>query len=163
MSRIMIKSKQDSDKLNIVGFVCNWGAYTGLEMAGINKREYPASVKLVKLMCLGRLHLGLILKSFELGADGVVLLGCPPQECHYDSGMEKAKGLFAQAKRTLHLLGIDPKRLDLIEVPLGRDDVFAKRVSAFVKYVSRASLSTMRIIEEAKLNKGLVSCEKSAK
>lgn len=137
---------------NIVGFVCNWGAYSGVEMAGVNKREYPASVKLVRLMCLGRLHLGLVLKALELGADGVMLLGCPPQDCHYDSGMEKAKELYAQAKKTLTLLGIDPKRLALIEIPVGRDDLFAKRVSAFVEYIN-----------EAKFEKGLVGCGKSAR
>ena len=57
----------------IVGFVCNWDAYSGVEMAGADRKEYPASIKLVKLMCLGRLHLGLILKAFELGADVIKL------------------------------------------------------------------------------------------
>ncbi len=128
---------------NIVGFVCNWGAYSGVEMAGVNKREYPASIKLVRIACLGRLHLGLVLKAFELGADGVMMLGCPPSDCHYDSGPEKAREMFTQTRKMLYLLGIDQKRLDLIEVPLGRDDVFAKRVSAFVEYVSKTSLSTM--------------------
>ena len=153
LRKCMTTSKRDSDKLNIVGFVCNWGAYTGVEMAGFKKLEYPASVKLVKLMCLGRLNLGLILRSFELGADGVALLGCPPQECHYGSGMERAKEVFDQATKILHLLGINPRRLDLIEIPLGRDDIFVTRISAFAKYISKASLK----------QKELVSCRKSAK
>lgn len=105
-------------------------------MAGIERIEYPASVKLIRLTCLGRLHLGLILKAFELGADGVILLGCPAGDCHYESGMGRAKELFAQAGKTLHLLGIDPKRLDLAEVPLGRGDMLARRLSAFVKRIS---------------------------
>lgn len=128
----------------IVGFVCNWGAYSGVEMAGVHKREYPASIRLVRITCLGRLHLGLVLKAFELGADGVLLLGCPPQDCYYESGMEKAKELFTEARKMLKLLGIDPKRLDLVEVPLGRDDVFARRVSAFVKRISRAGSNRVR-------------------
>ena len=121
----------------IVGFVCNWGAYSGVEMAGIIGIEYPASVKLVRMMCLGRLHMGLILKAFELGADGVILLGCPTADCHYESGMEKAKELFAQTKKVLGLLGIEPKRLALAEVPLGRGDILAGRLSFFVKRISR--------------------------
>ena len=138
----MTKTKQYSDintEPHIVGFVCNWGAYSGVEMAGVHKIEYPAGVKLVRVMCLGRLHLGLILKAFELGADGVMLLGCPPDDCHYESGMAKAKEVFTQARKVLHLLGIESKRLALVEVPLGRGDILAKRVSTFVKRINKAS------------------------
>jgi len=136
----MTKPKQypDTDfELRIVGFVCNWGAYSGAEMAGLDGREYPASIKLVKVMCLGRLHLGLLLKAFELGADGVMLLGCPEADCFYDSGMERTKELFTQAKKMLHLLGIDPERLALVEVPLGRGDILVKQVSTFVKRITK--------------------------
>ncbi len=122
---------------NIVGFVCNWGAYSGLEMAGVNREEYPANIKLVRVMCLGRLHLGLVLKAFELGADGVMIFGCPPDDCHYDSGMEKARVMFTQARKTLNLLGIDPKRLALVEIPVGGDDIFVRRVSTFVKDIGK--------------------------
>ncbi len=128
------KAKTEPD---IVGFICNWGAYSGLEMAGVNKKEYPANIKLVRVMCLGRLHLGLVLKAFELGADGVMIFGCPPEDCHYDSGMEKAKEVFTQARKTLNLLGIDAKRLALVEIPVSGDDMFVRRVSAFVKGISQ--------------------------
>jgi len=140
-----LKEYQDIDfEPRIVGFVCNWDAYSGVEMAGVDKKEYPASIKLVKLMCLGRLHLGLILKAFELGADGVMLLGCPPEECHYESGASLAKELFAQTKKVLNLLGIDQRRLALVEVPLGRGDVLAKQISAFVRRVGRIGSSPLQ-------------------
>ncbi len=125
---------------NIVGFVCNWGAYSGVEMAGVNKKAYPANIKLVRVMCLGRLHLGLVLRAFELGADGVMIFGCPAEECHYDSGMEKARVMFTQARKTLNLLGIDPKRLALVEIPVSGDDMFVKRVSAFVKDIGKSTV-----------------------
>lgn len=133
----------------IVGFVCNWGAYSGVEMAGVNRKGYPASIKLVKVMCLGRLHLGLILKAFELGADGVMLLGCSPEDCHYESGIAMAKELFTQTKKVLNLLGIDQRRLALVEVPLGGGDVLAKQVSAFVKRVGRIGSSPLQSSAEA--------------
>ncbi len=139
----MAKLKQyleTKTELNIIGFVCNWGAYSGVEMAGANKKEYPASIKLIRVMCLGRLHLGLILKAFELGADGVMIFGCTPEDCHYDSSMEKAKEIFTQARKTLNLLGIDPKRLALVEIPVSGDDRFVKRVSAFVKDISQPTV-----------------------
>lgn len=132
----------------IVGFVCNWSAYSGVEMAGINKEEYPPNIQLVRVMCLGRLHLGLILKAFELGADGVMLLGCPSDDCHYESGMASAKEVFTEARKMLNLLGVDPKRLALVEVPLGRGDVLARKVSSFVKHISKAGSSPLRLRAE---------------
>jgi coenzyme F420-reducing hydrogenase delta subunit len=128
---------------HIVGFVCNWSAYSGVEMAGVNREEYPPNIWLVRLMCLGRLHLGLILKAFELGADGVMLLGCPSDDCHYESGMASAKEVFTQARKMLNLLGIDPKRLALVEVPLGRGDFLARKVSTFVEHISQVGLSPL--------------------
>ncbi len=118
----------------IVGFVCNWGAYSGVEMAGARHAEYPASVRLLRVPCLGRLHAGNVLKAFELGADGVMLLACPPAECRYESGT-KVKELFAQAQDLLHLLGIDRERLALLEVPVGKSETFVREVAAFIKRV----------------------------
>jgi len=127
----------------IVGFVCNWSAYSGVEMAGTNKEGYPPNIRLIRLMCLGRLHLGLVLKAFELGADGVMLLGCPPEDCHYESGMEKTKELFTQARKVLHLLGIDRERLALVEVPIGGGEIFARQVSSFVERITEAGSLTL--------------------
>jgi len=144
------KEYQDIDfEPRIVGFVCNWDAYSGVEMAGVNRKEYPASVKLVKVMCLGRLHLGLILRAFELGADGVMLLGCQPEDCHYESGIALAKELFTQTKKVLNLLGIDQRRLALVEVPLGRGDLLAKQLSTFVKRVGKVGSSPLQSSTEA--------------
>ena len=139
---------------NIVGFVCNWSAYSSVEMAGVEKREYPASIKLVRLMCLGRLNLGLILKAFELGADGVMLLGCPPEDCHYESGATRAREVFNQAEKMLALLGIDHKRLALVDLPLGRGDLLASKVSSFARQVKKSGSSPLS--PPNKLSKELV-------
>ena len=144
----MTKPKEQNNinfEPRIAGFVCNWGAYSGVEMAGVNRYEYPAGIKLVRVMCLGRLHLGLILKAFELGADGVILLGCPPEDCHYESGVVMAKELFTQTKKVLNLLGIDQKRLALIEVPLGRGDLLARQLSFFVRRIGKVGSNPLRL------------------
>jgi len=133
----------------IVGFVCNWDAYSGVEMAGVDGKEYPASVKLVRVMCLGRLHLGLIIKAFELGAGGVMMLGCPPDDCHYESGIVMAKELFTQARRVLNLLGIDQKRLAFVEVPLGGGELLAKQVSAFARRIGKIGSDPLYLGAEA--------------
>lgn len=145
----------------IVGFVCNWSAYSGVEMAGVNKEGYPPNIRLVRLMCLGRLNLGLILKAFELGADGVMLLGCPPDDCHYESGVSRTKEVFTQARRVLQLLGIDEKRLALVEIPLGKGDLLARQVSTFVRRIGKAGSSPLHRAwkQPARLKKGLVSCQ----
>ena len=121
----------------IVGFVCNWGAYSGLEMAGVNKIKYAPNVQLMKLMCLGRVHSGLVLKAFELGADGVILLGCPSGSCHYEFGIDRTKEMVAQTKEMLNLLGIGAQRLLLVEVPLGDGSFLAKQINSFVKRVKK--------------------------
>jgi F420-non-reducing hydrogenase iron-sulfur subunit len=114
-----------------VVFTCNWNAYSALETAGLNRLSYPASVRPVKLMCLGRLHPGLILKAFELGAGGVLLLGCPPGECHYGFGNQRAEELFAQTKALAHLLGFGEERLHLDWMAVEEGEVFAQKVRQF--------------------------------
>jgi F420-non-reducing hydrogenase iron-sulfur subunit len=121
----------------IIGFVCNWGAYSAVEMAGVNRSGYPASIKLVRVSCLGRLHLGILLKAFEMGADGVILLGCPEDDCHYESGITKAKEMFVQARQILGLLGIEKQRLELLEVPTGEGDFVAKKLAVFARKINK--------------------------
>ena len=146
---IIKKSQNYAREPNIAGFTCNWEAYSGVEMAGVDSMAYPACVRLVRVMCLGRLHLGLILKAFELGADGVVLLGCPPENCHYESGMNSARETVRQAKKILSLLGIEPERLALVEVPVGGGDTVSRRLAAFVERIRNAgpSLVSGRVLE----------------
>jgi len=148
----MTKQKQNPSKKKqprIVGFVCNWSAYSGVEMAGMKRMQYPTSLNLIRLMCLGQLHLGLMLKAFGLGADGVMLFSCPQGDCHYNSGTERARELVIQARKVLHLLGIDRERLALVEVPLGGGDVFTRRVSAFAKRINGTGSSHLRSTAKA--------------
>ncbi|MBT4512509.1 MAG: hydrogenase iron-sulfur subunit [Chloroflexi bacterium] len=124
---------KDDFEPRIVGFVCNWGAYSSLEMAGVNKLKYAPDVKLIRLMCLGRVHTGLVLKAFEMGADGILLLGCPPGSCHYEFGVDRTKESVAQMKKMLNLLGLGSKRVHLVEVPPDDGEFVARRINAFVK------------------------------
>ena len=119
----------------IVGFVCNWGAYSGLEMAGINHHKYASNVQLIRLMCLGRVSTGMVLKAFELGADGVLLLGCPSGNCHYEFGVDRAKEEVSQIKRMLNMLGMGSKRVHLVEVPAGDGEFVARRINLFEKRI----------------------------
>ncbi|MFO8009990.1 MAG: hydrogenase iron-sulfur subunit [Dehalococcoidia bacterium] len=115
----------------IIGFICNWSAYSGLEMAGVNHREYPSSVHFIRLMCLGRVHDGLILKAFEAGADGVLLLGCPAGNCHYEFGIDRVKESLNRIGKMMRLLGLGARRIRLVEVPAGDDKLVAREITAF--------------------------------
>ena len=126
----------------IIIFACNWGAYAGAESAGQEHLAYPPHVRLVRLICLGRLHPGLILRAFELGAAGVLVLGCPPHECHYGVGSDQIEEVFEQARGLAHLLGLDEERLQLDWVSPGDGAAFAQKVETFVRQVEIARSHT---------------------
>jgi coenzyme F420-reducing hydrogenase delta subunit len=102
-------------------------------MAGLQSLSYPPNARLIRLQCLGRLHPGLILKAFESGAAGVLMLGCPPGECEHR--LEGAEDLFRRTRALLGLLGIDERRLQLDSMPLGDGRLFAQKVRRFVQRV----------------------------
>ncbi len=120
----------------IIVYTCNWSAYSGLETAGSQGLSYPANVHPIRVMCLGRLHPGLILKALELGAAGVLLLGCPPGECHYGSGNTRAEELFQQTLELARVLGIAEERLKLDWVAAGQGLDFVQQVRQFAEQVA---------------------------
>jgi F420-non-reducing hydrogenase iron-sulfur subunit len=116
----------------VVVFTCNWGAYSGLETAGTERLVYSPAIRPLKVMCLGRLSPGIILKAFEKGADGVLLLGCPPGECHYEFGNRRAEEIFAEARGMATLLGYRDEQLVLDWVAAGEGETFLAKVTGFL-------------------------------
>jgi coenzyme F420-reducing hydrogenase delta subunit len=116
----------------VVVFTCNWNAYSGLEGAGAAHFDYSPAIHPIKVMCLGRLSPGIILKAFEKGAGGVLLLGCPPGECHYEFGNRRAEEVFEEAKTMLALLGYGDQQLKLDWVMAGEGETFAAKIQDFV-------------------------------
>jgi F420-non-reducing hydrogenase iron-sulfur subunit len=120
-------------------FTCNWNAYSGLEAAGAEHLGYSPAVRPLKVMCLGRISPGIILKAFEKGADGVLLLGCPAGECHYEFGNRHAEEVFAEAKALVSLLGYRDEQLKLGWVGAGEGETFADQVRRFVAGLNGAA------------------------
>jgi F420-non-reducing hydrogenase iron-sulfur subunit len=116
----------------IVVFTCNWTAYGGLEKACRQPEGYPASVRPIKVMCLGRMSPGLILKAFEKGAAGVLLLGCPPDECHYEFGNQRAEQTFKVARSLVRLLGYADACLKLDHPAMNNGSAWVGTVRNFV-------------------------------
>ena len=100
----------------MVGIVCNWCTYTGADLAGTSRLKYEPAVRMVRVPCTGRIDFHLILKAFETGADGVIVSGCHPNDCHYNAGNFHARRRFAAFRELLGFLGIDQRRLQFFWV-----------------------------------------------
>jgi len=116
----------------VVMFTCNWNAYSGLETAGANNLGYSPAVRPIKVMCLGRLRSGNILKAFEKGAAGVLLMGCAPGDCYYEFGNRHAEEVFEETRELTMLLGYSDEQLQLHWVTAGDGEAFVKKVQDFV-------------------------------
>jgi coenzyme F420-reducing hydrogenase delta subunit len=121
----------------VVIFTCNWNAYSGLETAGAKHLTYSPSVYPLKVMCLGQISAGIILKAFENGADGVLLLGCPPGECHFEFGNRRAEDVFEEARNLTKLLGYRDEQFKLDWVSAGDGEGFVDKVQNFMAGLSR--------------------------
>ncbi len=117
-------------------FACEWSGYSAAEIAGARGLEYPANTRVIRVNCTGRMQPGLLLKAIEMGAAGVMVLGCAPGVCHYEQGNERAAAVFEQARELANLMGMD-KRIGLKWIPPDDGEQFVQVVSEFVEGVTR--------------------------
>ena len=113
----------------IIGFLCNWCSYEGADAAGRGRKAYPANLNVVRVMCSGRVDPQFILEAFKEGADGVMILGCHPGDCHYKEGNLQALKRYGVLKRVLEQFGIEEDRLRLDWISAGEGDKFVQVVS----------------------------------
>ena len=116
---------------DILGFACNWCGYAGADGAGLAKLQYPANIKIVRLMCLGRTEPNFILNAFEQGYDGVILFGCHIGDCHYVSGNIQAEQIIVDMKKLLDTLGLRGERLRREETSSAEGTLLANLVHSF--------------------------------
>lgn len=114
----MIQEANDSTETSewqprIVAFLCNWCSYAGADLAGMSRFAYPAAIKIVRLPCSGRVDPMFVIKSFEQGADLVLVSGCHPGDCHYSSGNYHARRKLLAFRELIAFLGIDPRRFKI--------------------------------------------------
>jgi len=117
----------------IIGFLCNWCSYEGADSAGRAGKAYPANLKVIRVMCSGRIDPQFVIKAFRDGADGVMILGCHPGECHYKEGNYQALRKYILLKKMLTQFGIEEERIRLHWVSASECDQFVKVVSEMVK------------------------------
>lgn len=113
----------------IVGFLCNWCSYTGADLAGTSRIQYPPNIRIIRVMCSARVDPTFIVKSLVQGADGVLVCGCHPGDCHYSEGNYKIMRRFPLLKRLLSDLGVEDERVRLEWVSASEGQRFADIVN----------------------------------
>jgi len=99
-------------ELKIIGFLCNWCSYGGADTAGVSRFDQPTDLRIIRLPCTGRMDPLFVLRSFMAGADGVLVSGCHPNDCHYTSGNLYARRRMEVLKHFMPILGIEPDRFE---------------------------------------------------
>jgi F420-non-reducing hydrogenase iron-sulfur subunit len=116
----------------IVAFLCNWCSYAGADLAGVSRFQYPVNIRIIRVPCSGRINPLYIVKALQEGADGVLVSGCHPGDCHYISGNLVARRKFALLKNYLAFIGIDPERVQFSWVSASEGNLFASLIRKVV-------------------------------
>jgi F420-non-reducing hydrogenase iron-sulfur subunit len=119
----------------ILGFCCNWCSYAGADLAGTSRMQYPSNLRIIRVMCSGRVTPVFILKALSIGADGVLIAGCHPGDCHYIAGNYKTVRRVELTKRLLDQMGMEPERLRLEWVSASEGMRFAEVVKDFTQTI----------------------------
>ncbi|MGI5964436.1 MAG: hydrogenase iron-sulfur subunit [Candidatus Methanomethylophilaceae archaeon] len=119
----------------IVAFCCNWCSYAGADGAGVARLQMPTNFRIIRTMCSARIDPEFILRAFSKGADGVVILGCHPADCHYIGGNYRARRRIALLRMVLEQYGFDPRRLRLEWVSASEGAKFQATITEFVNTI----------------------------
>lgn len=135
-------SKSTKKKMNwapeLLVFCCNWCSYAGADLAGVSRFQYPPNMRIVRVMCSGRVETSFVLKALKDGADGVLITGCHIGDCHYISGNEFTKERFERLhKIIIKQLGINEKRVRLEWVSASEGKLFAELITEFTNDIKR--------------------------
>ena len=121
----------------ILALACNWCSYAGADLAGISRCQYPTNVRIIRVMCSGMVHPNLVIEALTKGADGVVMCGCHPGDCHYQEGNLKAERRAEAITLMLQDFGIEEERFKLAWVSASEGPQFAKLMTDFTEQIKR--------------------------
>ena len=123
---------------NIVAFLCNWCSYAGADLAGTSRLKYPPNVKAIRVMCSARVNPLFIVNALQQGADGVLISGCWPGDCHYIEGNYFARRRFMLIHKLLEHMGVDPRRINMSWVSASEGAKYKEVVEETVERVKAA-------------------------
>jgi len=144
MIREALEPMSDTGEPKALAFFCNWCAYAGADLAGVSRFQYPPTVKIIRVMCTGRIDEKYVLHAFLLGADGVLIGGCHPGDCHYTSGNLKAEERVIRVRRWLQQAGLEPERLRLEWISAGEGKKLAEVMTAFSAQLKQLGPSPLK-------------------
>lgn len=128
----------------ILGILCNWCTYAGADLAGVSRAQYPPNVRVVRIMCTGRVDPSFIMEAFSLGADAVLVSGCHIGDCHYIAGNYKARRRVALTRKVLEEMGVDGRRLKMTFVSASEGALWAEVVRNMVETVKKLGPSPVQ-------------------
>jgi coenzyme F420-reducing hydrogenase delta subunit len=129
-------SVTDDFEPKILMILCNWCSYAGADLAGTSRLQYPPNTRTVRVMCTGRVNPQFIIKALQEGADGVLVSGCHPGECHYETGNILARRKFLLTREILDFIGIDGRRFQVSWVSASEGPKFQDVVARFVSQIT---------------------------
>ena len=121
----------------VVGFLCHWCSYAGADLTGSARMEYPHNIRIIRVPCSGRIDPMFILRALQNGLDGVLVSGCHPGDCHYQSGNFHARRKFAVTRKLLEYVGIEPERVQFSWVAASEGPKMAQVIREFVEGVKK--------------------------
>ncbi|MDO9043629.1 MAG: hydrogenase iron-sulfur subunit [Desulfocapsaceae bacterium] len=131
----------------IIAFLCNWCSYAGADLAGVSRFQYPSNIRIVRVPCSGRVSENMILSALKSGADGILVSGCHPGDCHYISGNYFARRRFALLSNLLDFIGVEPGRVNFSWVSASEGEQFAEVVQGVTEKV-KALGSASRLVKK---------------
>ncbi|MEX2701673.1 MAG: FAD-dependent oxidoreductase [Candidatus Baldrarchaeota archaeon] len=144
MLRAAFEKPLPRDQVKIIAFLCNWCGYAAADMAGVSRYEYPPAVEIIRVMCSARVDPLHILYAFLLGADGVLIVGCHPSDCHYISGNLRAEERISRVKEWLKNIGLEPERVRLEWASAGEGLRLAKIIEEFTHQIEELGINPLR-------------------
>ena len=132
---------------NIIGFLCNWCSYAGADLAGTSRMKYPPNIKSIRVMCSGRVDPVFVLEALRKGADGVLIGGCHPGDCHYQSGNYKANRRIKLLKKFLEEMAVDPGRVRFEYISASEGAKFASVVTEFVDELKKMGPNPLKEVK----------------
>jgi F420-non-reducing hydrogenase iron-sulfur subunit len=142
-----VKKEMEDFEPNIIGFLCNWCSYAGADLAGTSRMKYPPNIKSIRVMCSGRVDPVFVLEALRKGADGVLVAGCHPGDCHYQSGNYKANRRMKLLKKLLEEMAINPKRVRFEYISASEGAKFASVATEFVDELKKMGPSPLKEVK----------------
>jgi F420-non-reducing hydrogenase iron-sulfur subunit len=134
---------------NILGILCNWCTYAGADLAGTSRTQYPTNVRVIRIMCTGRLDPAFVLRALSVGADGVLVSGCHVGDCHYLAGNFKSRRRVALLRKLIEEYGYDRERLRMTFISASEGAIWAEVVQDMVNTIKKLGPNPLKQVGEA--------------